>query len=76
MTPGTNASQVWLNGTSVGTATLTLPSTDVPISLGGIVTNGTYTWPGKIAEVVLYNAALNGTQRGEVESYLRTKYGF
>ena len=76
LTSGTNASQAWLNGALIGTGTLTLSATDVPISLGGIVSTGTYTWPGKIAEIVVYNRAVTGTERGEVESYLRTKYGF
>lgn len=35
---------------------------------------GTTFFPGDIAEVVIYNSALSGTDRGNIEAYLKAKY--
>ena len=36
---------------------------------------GVYSTDGDIAEIIIYNRALTGTLRNNVESYLALKYG-
>lgn len=36
---------------------------------------GTFTWPGPVAEVILYDSVLSETQRQTIEGYLAWKWG-
>ncbi|MEQ8473588.1 MAG: T9SS type A sorting domain-containing protein [Marinoscillum sp.] len=41
----------------------------------GVGRQGTESWDGHIAEVIVYNRSLSESERGLVENYLATKYG-
>lgn len=41
----------------------------------GIGRQGTESWDGHIAEVIVYNRNLSESERGQVENYLASKYG-
>ncbi|MFY0601457.1 MAG: T9SS type A sorting domain-containing protein [Cyclobacteriaceae bacterium] len=41
----------------------------------GIGRQGTESWDGHIAEVIVFNRNLNDSERGQVENYLASKYG-
>jgi hypothetical protein len=47
---------------------------DGALSLGQRA-DGTVQFAGDVAEVIIFNRAVNSTERGDVESYLATKYG-
>jgi len=54
------------------------PNTQKPFRIGKGATeytNGKYPWHGYIAETVVFNRALDDTERNRVESYLALKYG-
>jgi len=37
--------------------------------------NGSFEFGGTIWELLIYNRALNGTEIGQVETYIQNKYG-
>jgi len=52
------------------------------IGTGGDITfsylfngNGSFEFGGTIWELLIYNRALNGTEIGQVETYIQNKYG-
>ena len=72
----------YANGTQWGTNTFTFNATNVGIALGMRYTggslrvdNGASAFDGNISEVILYNTALNTTQRQQIEGYLAWKWG-
>jgi hypothetical protein len=72
----------YANGTQRGTNTFTYNATNVGIGLGMRffqssfgAGSGTAAFDGNISEVILYNTALNTTQRQTVEGYLAWKWG-
>ena len=71
-----SAVEIFQEGNTNGsTATTGTPSSgSAPFSLGTSVGVNQYL-AGDIGEALLYNSALNSTQRGQVESYLRTRWG-
>lgn len=46
-----------------------------PLILGALETNGNNGWVGRIAEVIMYQGILSGTDITKVNSYLATKWG-
>jgi hypothetical protein len=42
--------------------------------LGSYADDGQYAYSGDIAEIIIYNTALNNTDRATVEQYLASKY--
>jgi hypothetical protein len=70
---------IWKNG---GSQTNNNPATDpasasapqTPLAIGNIPTYS-LAWDGLICEVIIYNALLNATDRGKVETYLAAKWG-
>lgn len=79
----TTSSTGWaarLDGTilrSLGSNTVAWPTT---ARIGGVLqtdtTSNSYIWfDGDIAEVILFNTSLNGSDRSTVQSYLCTRYG-
>jgi hypothetical protein len=60
---------------SVNARYLTLGGATDPSGNPPLAPAATEVWLGEIAEVILYNAALSGTDISNVESYLRTKWG-
>ena len=62
-----------LSNQAVNTGSLA-NSTTMPLVLGKYQT-GTLNWTGEIAEVIVYNRALNTTEVQAVEQYLAAKYG-
>jgi len=67
------SSGMYLNGTSVGTGTMTNSGTT------GITVGGQYSiknsWIGHICELIIYSNALTTGQRQQVEGYLAWKWG-
>ena len=64
--------ELFVNGVSQGTQ-----SDPGPLAVGDIYVGSrtdTYHWLGDIAEVLVYDAALSGTDRQNIENYLITKY--
>jgi len=68
---------VYKDGTQ-GAADLTLTSlsSNTVITVGASKTGVTDFLPGDMGEFILYNSQLSDTDRGKVESYLKTKWGF
>jgi hypothetical protein len=77
--------QTWLNGSAVDGTTTNRPRTMSVVSIvttGGVRadqfgsgnTSGRY-WRGDLAELIIYDQPLNGTDRKAVEDYLALKYG-
>jgi len=62
----------FLNG-AVGTGNTT-PGNWQPDNIGQYFTSGANDMVGEIAEIIIYNEALNGTNRQAIESFLNTKY--
>ena len=61
------------NDTSFQTAGNTSATNSSVVNVGAV--NATTFWPGDICEVVVYDRALNGTERAQVEAYLKAKWG-
>lgn len=74
-----NASQTFVNGTSAaattGTAGLVGRSGSFSIAVGRADTFGATYLPGDIAEVLVYNHALDATERAVVHTYIQDTYG-
>jgi hypothetical protein len=70
----TSSASFYQNGTNVLTTTFsnTFSATGTQTSIGG---NGRGPMAGTISEIVIYNTALNTTQRQTVEGYLAWKWG-
>ncbi|MCS7074757.1 MAG: LamG domain-containing protein, partial [Bacteroidia bacterium] len=66
--------QAWLNGTQIATDPFagSISNTSTPMYVGAY--NGGGYLNGDIAEIVMYNTALNAVQRILVENYLSSKY--
>ena len=65
--------ELFINGVSQGTDTDTDPLGVGDVYLGS--RTDTYHWLGDIAEVLVFDDALNATDRSNVEAYLIAKYG-
>ncbi len=70
----------WLNGVSLTPKTTernaTLNILGDKTSIGTSLYNiGVYAWEGELAEIIVYDYALDGDERKAVESYLARKYG-
>lgn len=66
--------QLWLNGTSIGTASKTDCNFTVGYFSVGNKPTTSGTLDGDIQEIIVYNRALSDTERANVESYLATRY--
>ena len=78
--------ETWLNGQAVTGTTTTYPDAAGPLAVVTSIatapaassylgqSSGTYYWQGDIAEVVIYDRALTGEERYQVEQYLLRKY--
>jgi lysophospholipase L1-like esterase len=67
-------STIWFDGVSKSesrTGTLQLSGA---LTVGSLSSNSFY-YNGDIAEIIIYNSALDDTQVGQIESYLEVKYG-
>lgn len=64
------------NLTMTRTAAYTTPTGSIDVTVGNKLPTGTgvYVYTGEIAEVIIYNTALNPLQRILVENYLGAKY--
>lgn len=66
----------WLNGTALATLGANVvgwaPATNIRL---GYTVTGVRNYGGEVAEIILYDSALNPTDRATVESYLRAKWG-
>ena len=60
------------NNTATDAASASAPQT--PLAVGGIP-GFSEGWDGLICELIIYNAVLNATDRGKVETYLAAKWG-
>ena len=69
---GTDTLQLFINGTSQGTASDAWPLAVGDIYLGS--RTDTYNWLGGMAEVLVFDDVLNATDRSNVEGYLIAKY--
>ena len=69
---GTGTLELFINGTSQGTASDGWPGSMGAIWLGS--RTDTYHWLGGMAEVLVFDDALNATDRSNVEGYLIAKY--
>jgi hypothetical protein len=66
------SSQMWTDATAGSAANAGLR--DMATLAVGTEEPGTNLWDGWIAEVIVYNAALNSTDRGTVQAALKTKW--
>jgi len=75
---------IYYQGSQIGTATNVhfSPNSSKPFRVGKGATedtskypHGRYPWHGYITETIVYDKALNDTDRNRVESYLALKYG-
>lgn len=67
---------IWRNGTlkdTTGATTLTTYGVINSVGLDVVDANVNF-WDGDIAEILIYNSALSSTDRGNVETYLISKY--
>jgi hypothetical protein len=67
---------IWRNGTlkdTTGATLLTVTGTLNSVGIDTIDSNINF-WDGDIAEILIYNSALSSTDRGNVETYLISKY--
>jgi hypothetical protein len=60
------------NNTASDTASASAPQT--PLGVGGLP-SFSESWDGLLCEMIIYNAVLNATDRGKVETYLAAKWG-
>ena len=61
--------EVWLNGTSLGTTTVSTPKNNIGqnLTIGAYKPTGfTYNWDGKLDEIGIWNTALTSTQVSEI----------
>ena len=75
-----NRGYIWKNGASqtnnnTENATASSGNPSNPLTIGKVNDGGSEGWDGLICEVILYNALLNATDRGKIETYLTTKWG-
>lgn len=66
------SSELWLDGVSILVGN---PGTSGFPSGVYVGSDGSGNWDGPVAEVVIYDRVLSGTERDQVESYLSTKWG-
>lgn len=64
----------FVNGADVGARANTMAAFADGYDIGAQVGGVGQFWDRDIAELIVYNAALNATQRGQVHTYLGTKY--
>jgi hypothetical protein len=70
-----NFEQVYINGTSIGTYSKGSAYVSSLYRIGAIdISSPQYSFDGNIGEILVFNTALNTTQRQEVESYLSQKW--
>lgn len=66
----------YLAGTSIfATGTNTVAFNSAPLVGRASGAGGPYGFDGDIAEIIVYNSALSDTDRGNVQTYLASKYG-
>jgi hypothetical protein len=74
----TSPSRGWINGTRFTTRVENsggaIDSFSRVISIGGVSSISGQYWSGDIAEIIIYQSALNDSQRQSVERYLSQKY--
>lgn len=78
--PSTNVTTVYVNGASIGSTTALWSGTYTSLDTSTSVTIGNYPGQprplgGDIAEVIIYDRALNNEERQAVEKYLGKKWG-
>ena len=64
----------WLDGTSIFSSNVNTGTIDTGGILVGSGQGGTTIFKGAIAEIIIYNSALNTTDRQSTESYLNTRW--
>lgn len=69
---GENEGEQWIDGNSAGT--VDYGGTLQDWSEFGIGRQGSESWDGDIAEVIVYEHALSTSERNDVENYLSKKY--
>jgi hypothetical protein len=74
LTSGGNG-EIFRNGTSLGTAAYSAKGIGGAIALGTRYDGTGPFFGADMGEVIFYNAAHNATQRGQVQSYLSTRWG-
>lgn len=65
----------WLDGASVGSSSTDVLARGSNLARLGNYGSGSFYFKGDIAEDIIYDAALNSTDRQTVENYLLLKYG-
>jgi hypothetical protein len=68
-----NSSEIFTNGVSAGSGAAGSGNLN-GITIGNL-NSGTVSWPGYIAEVIIYDALLSSTDIGNIDTYLTSKYG-
>lgn len=66
--------QMWINGTSMGTAAKTNSNINAGVLNVGNYSTNNQGFNGDLTEILMYNRALSSTERPTVEGYLRAKY--
>ena len=76
-TAGGAPMELWVDGASVDTDTSAggLASSSTTLTVGSQLPSGGRLLDGAIAEIIIYDAALSGTDRATVEAYLSSKWG-
>lgn len=77
-TAGTNKSRIWVNGTAAVGDPKTIPAvTDqgFVFYIGRGYQSNTEFWNGDIAELMIYNLALDATDQTSIQDYLNAKWG-
>lgn len=64
-----------VNGRGRTVATTGTMNLSGALSIGALSSGGGFAWPGDIAEIIVYQAALTDQQVSDVEDFLYTRYG-
>ncbi|MBS1954390.1 MAG: chitobiase/beta-hexosaminidase C-terminal domain-containing protein [Cyanobacteria bacterium SZAS-4] len=73
---GSNVGTLFTNGTQTATGTVTnINNVTRSTNVIGAACNNNDWFSGSIAEILVYNTALSSTDRGNVQTYLKNKYG-
>ncbi len=72
----TNVTNIWVDGIVLEDARqmIEIPDRTEALGVGGNPVRGDDILDGQFAEILIWNAALTATQRGQVESYLRRRW--
>jgi hypothetical protein len=62
-------------GSGTNNRTISMPTSDEPLGLGGVAGNYLKSFPGKVAEAILIDHKISAAEETEIDTYIDNKFG-